>query len=394
MQDPVVVVEGARTAIGTYGGSFKDTPTFELGAAAIRAALERAEVSPEEVDEVVLGCVGQVGPEAFNARRAALAADLPVTSNAYNVNRLCGSGLQAIWSAAMELTSGEATIAVAGGNENMSLQPFLDYRARSGYQLGDRTVLDGTLSLVTDPWGRYSMGVTAERVAEKFGVSRQQQDEFAALSQERAGKALASGLFDPEIVPVEVKERRTMRAVTVDEHPRPDTTVEKLASLRTVFQKDGTVTAGNSSGINDGAAALVLMRESVARSRGRKPLGRLLAMAKGGTAPEIMGYAPTVAIARVLEKTKLSVDDIDVVELNEAFAAQAVAVIRDAGLDPERTNPNGGAIALGHPVGATGAILTLKLLHELRRREAELGMVTMCIGGGQALAAVFQVPGD
>lgn len=390
MQDPIVIVEGARTAIGTFGGSFKDTPTCDLGAAVIKAALARSGVAPEEVDEVILGCVGQVGPEAFNARRAALAAGLPVSSNAYNVNRLCGSGLQAIWSGAMEISTDEARIVVAGGNENMSLQPFLDYGARRGYSLGNRTVVDGTLSLVTDPWGTYAMGVTAENVAERFHVSREQQDDFAYLSQDRAKEACASGVFAAEIVPVEVSERRTTRFVTDDEHPRPDTTRERLAQLRPAFKEGGSVTAGNSSGINDGAAAVVLMRESVARSRGVVPMGRLLAMAKGATEPEIMGYAPTVAINRVLTKLRMSVTDMDVVELNEAFAAQCVAVIRDAKLDIDRVNPRGGAIAFGHPVGATGAILTLKLLHELRRRQGELGMVTMCIGGGQALAAVYQ----
>ena len=390
MEDPVVVVDGARTPIGTYGGLFKDTPTSELGAVAVRAAIERASVDPSEVDEVVLGCVGQVGPEAFNARRAALAAGLPVTSNAYNVNRLCGSGLQAIWTGAMEISAGEAEIVVASGNENMSLQPFLDYGARRGYRLGDRTLVDGTLSLVTDPWGQYAMGVTAERVAEQFSVSRAEQDDFAYQSQVRAKAAVESGVFSDEIVAVTVNERGTQRSVTQDEHPRPDTTREKLGRLRPAFKENGGVTAGNSSGINDGAAAVVLMRESVARARGVTPMGRLLGVAKGATEPEIMGYAPTVAIDRVLKKLGLSVQDMDVIELNEAFAAQAVAVIRDAKLDMERVNPLGGAIAFGHPVGATGAILTLKLLHELRRREADLGMVTMCIGGGQSLAAVFQ----
>jgi acetyl-CoA C-acetyltransferase len=390
MPDPIVIVAGARTAIGTYGGAFKDTPAFELGAATVRAALERSGVAPAEVDEVVLGCVGQVGPDAFNARRVALAAGLPVSSNAYNVNRLCGSGLQAIWTAAMEITCGEARIVVAGGNENMSLQPFLDYGARQGYRLGDRTAVDGTLSLVTDPWGHYAMGVTAERVAERFNVSRSEQDDFAFLSQTRAKEACAANLFADEIIPVEVTERRSTRTITADEHPRPDTTREKLAELKPAFASGGTVTAGNSSGINDAAAALVVMNESVARARGLRPLGRLLAMAKGATEPEIMGYAPAIAIERVLTRLKMTVADMDVVELNEAFAAQSVAVIRDAKLDIDRVNPHGGAIALGHPIGATGAILTLKLLYDLKRRGGELGMVTMCIGGGQALAAVYQ----
>ena len=390
MRDPIVVVEGARTAIGTFGGSFKNTPAYELGATAIRSALERAAVAPAEVDEVILGCVGQVGPEIFNARRAALAAGLPVASNAFNVNRLCGSGLQAIWSGAMQIEAGEAAIVVAGGNENMSMQPFLDYGARGGYRLGDRVVLDGTLSLVTDPWGKYAMGVTAEKVAERFHVSRAEQDEFALLSQQRAARAMEAGLFDAEIVSVEVKEKKAVRAVAQDEHPRPDTTLEKLSRLRPVFDPQGTVTAGNSSGINDAAGAVVLMRESLANARGLQPLARLKAVAKAGTEPEIMGYAPATAITRVIERAGLSTDSLDVIELNEAFAAQAVAVIRDTKLDPERVNPNGGAIALGHPVGATGAILTLKLLYEMRRRSAKNGMVAMCIGGGQALAAIFE----
>lgn len=388
--DPIVVVEGARTAIGSFGKSFKATPAHELGAAAIREAIRRAGVTPDEVDEVVLGCVGQVGPDAFNARRAALAAGLPTSVNAYNVNRLCSSGLQALWAGATELLTGQARVVVAGGNENMTMQPFLDYGARDGYRLGHRTLVDGTLSLVTDPWGDYPMGVTGEKVAQRFEVTREQQDEFALRSQQRAAKAVDAGLFDDEIVAVQVREGKAEREVSRDEHLRPNTTLETLSRLRPVFAEDGTVTAGNASGINDAGAALVLMRASEAQRRGLPPLGRFVAMAKGALDPEIMGYAPTAAIARALADTALSPADLGVVELNEAFAAQAVAVIRDAGLDPEMVNPNGGAIALGHPVGATGAILTLKMLHHMRRNDLEWGLVTMCVGGGQALAAVFQ----
>jgi acetyl-CoA C-acetyltransferase len=388
-QDPVVIVSGARTAIGSFGKAFATVPAHELAAAAIRGAIERAGVAPEEVDEVVLGCVGQVGPDAFNARRSALAAGLPTSTTAMNVNRLCGSGLQAVWTGAAELLTGQADIVIAGGDENMTRQPFLDYGARDGYKLAHRTVLDGTLSLVTDPWGDYPMGVTAEKVAERYGVGRQAQDEFALRSQERAGRAVADGVFAPEIVPVEITTRKGTTVVETDEHVRPGTTAEQLARLRTVFADGGTVTAGNSSGINDAGCALVLMRESVARARGLSPLGRLAAFAKAGNEPEVMGYAPTYAIEKVLRKVNLSTDDLDVIELNEAFAAQAVAVMRDAKLDPEKVNPNGGAIALGHPVGATGAILTLKLLYDLRRRQGQWGLVTMCIGGGQAVAAVF-----
>lgn len=390
MQDRVVIVGGARTAIGTFGGAFKSTPAYRLGAVAVRAALARAEVAVDEVDEVVLGCVGQVGPDAFNARRVALEAGLPATGNAYNVNRLCGSGLQAIWSGMTEIMTGEASVVVAGGDENMSMQPFLDYDARRGYRLADHQLVDGTLSLVTDPWGRYPMGVTAENVASRFAISRPDQDDFAATSQARAAQALRRHLFDDEIVPVEITDRRSTVTVLVDEHPRPDTTVDVLARLKPVFRDGGTVTAGNSSGINDAAAAVVLMYESVARASGRKPLAAITHIAKAGVDPEIMGYAPATAIPRVLEKASLKLGDIDVIELNEAFAAQSVAVIRSAGLDMERTNPNGGAIAFGHPIGATGAILTIKLINELKRRGAEFGLVTMCIGGGQALAAIVR----
>lgn len=390
MTDTVVIVGGARTAIGTYGGSLKDTPAHALGAATIKSALERAGVAADEVDETIMGCVGQVGPEAFNARLAALAAGIPVTSNAYNVNRLCGSGLQAIWAAAMEIACGEARIVIAGGNENMSAQPFLEYHAKDGYSLGDRQSVDGTLSLVTDPWGRYPMGITAENIAERFEISRQDQDEFALRSQIHAVRAIEDGAFRDEITPIDVTARHATRRFDTDEHPRADTSIEKLGGLRPVFKAGGTVTAGNSSGINDGAAAMVVMSGENAQARGLKPLGRLVAVAKGAVEPEIMGYAPVSAIKSALEKARMSVADLGVIELNEAFAAQSLAVIRDAKLDIDRVNPDGGAIAFGHPVGATGAILTLKLLYGMQRRKQETGMVTMCIGGGQALAAVFQ----
>jgi acetyl-CoA C-acetyltransferase len=390
--DPVVIAAGARTPIGSFGKAFKDVPAHELGAAAIRAALERAEVMPSEVDEVVLGCVGQVGPDAFNARRAALAAGVPPTATAMNVNRLCGSGLQAIYTGAAEILLDQACVVVAGGDENMTRQPFLDYRARDGYRLGHRTLIDGTLSLITDPWGDYPMGVTAENVARRYDVSRADQDEFALRSQQRAAAAIRAGVFDQQITPVTVTERSGKRLVDRDEHPRPDMTLDKLAALRPVFADGGTVTAGNASGINDAGAAVVLMRASTAAARGITPLGEFVCFATAGIEPEVMGYAPTYAIARALDKAGLRADQMGAVELNEAFAAQAVAVIRDAKLDPEIVNPNGGAIALGHPIGATGAILTIKLLHEMRRRSCEWGLVTMCIGGGQAVAAILRLP--
>lgn len=387
--EPILILEGARTPIGSFGGIFKDVPGFELGAVAARAALARAGIHSTDVDEVVLGCIGQVGADAYNARRVAIAAGLPASVPAYTVNRLCGSGLQAIWSAAMQMRWGGVDFALAGGNESMTRMPFYDFEARRGYRLGDRALIDGTVMMLTDPFHGVHMGVTAERVATKYRVTRQEQDEFAAESQRRAATPEATSAFEQEIVPVEVGGRRPTR-VTVDEHPRPETTVETLAGLPPVFDRDGTVTAGNSSGINDGAACLVLGRESAIAERGLSGLARIEAVATAAMAPDLMGYAPVLALGKLFEQTGTTAKDIDIVELNEAFAAQAVAVIRDAGLDPERTNPYGGAIALGHPVGATGANLTLRVAHHLRRVDGELGIVTMCIGGGQALAALIR----
>lgn len=385
-EDPVVAIGAARTAIGSYCGQFRDVDAYELGAVCIREALARAEVDPEDVDDVVMGCIGQVGSEILNARRASLLAGVPVTVPAYNVNRLCGSGLQAIWNGTAEILLGDSEIVVAGGNESMSRQPFLDFSRQAGTRLGNRTLVDGTMTLVTDAWGNYPMGVTAENVADRFGVSREAQDEFALGSQRKTQAAIEAGIFADEIVPVEVDGT----PVQTDEHPRPNVTMEKLGSLRPAFRDNGSVTAGNSSGINDGAAAVVLMRESQARRRGLRPLARLVGVTKAALEPEIMGYAPTIAIDSALSQVGIERAELDVVELNEAFAAVAVAVMRDAMLDPRIVNPNGGAIALGHPVGATGAILTVKLIYEMRRRDLTWGLVTMCIGGGQALAAIFQ----
>ena len=391
MPSSIVVVNGARTAIGSYHGALASIPAHELGAAAVKAALDRAGVSPDAVDEVVMGCIGQVGPDAYNARRVALAAGLPVSSGAYNVNRLCGSGLQAILSGAMQLQVGQSDVVVSGGDESMSRQPFLAFQERDGSKLGNRTLIDGTLSMVTDPWSNELMGITAERVATQFGISRADQDAWALQSQQRAGAAIQAGRFTAEITPVEVAGRKgDVTVVDTDEHPRPDSTMEGLARLRPSFDKEGTVTPGNSSGINDAGAAVVLMREEDAKAQGLQPLGRLVGWGQGGLDPSIMGYAPVIAIKNVLDRLGMTIGDLDVVEFNEAFAAQVVAVVRDAGLDPERTNPNGGAIALGHPVGATGALLTVKMLYDMAHRDLERGMVTMCIGGGQALAAVFE----
>lgn len=388
--EKIVIVEGARTAVGTYAGSLSTTPNHVLGATAMQAAVERSGVPMEAIDEVIVGCVGQVGGDAFLARRIALEAGVRNDSTAFTVNRLCGSGLQAVQSAAHELRSGDSRFVVAGGSENMSNQPFMDFQARNGWRTGDRTLVDGTMSLVTDPFGGYPMGVTAENVAEQYDISREDQDAFAAQSQERAAKAQSEGLFKEEIVDFLVKERKSERIFNEDEHPRPGVTAEKLAKLRPVFRDGGSVTAGNSSGINDAAAMLVMTTESIAKSEGIEPIGELVSFAKAGVSPEIMGFAPALAIPRALEKAGVALSDIDWIELNEAFAAQALAVVRDQDLDLEKTNPLGGAIALGHPVGATGAILTLRTLYNLRRNNSELGMVTMCIGGGQGVAAVVR----
>lgn len=387
--EKVVILSGARTPIGSFGGVFKDTDAYRLGAAAAIEAMKRSGIGPDDIDEVIMGNIGQVGPDGYNARRVALEAGLPTRVPAFTVNRLCGSGLQAIWSGAQQLRWGGTDVVLAGGDENMTRMPFLDYNARFNDRLGHRTLVDGTVAMLTDPFTDSHMGVTAENVAAKYGVSRAEQDEFAVESQRRAASDAARAAFAEEIVPVTTAGRKPT-VVAHDEHPRPDTTFDTLAGLRPAFQKDGTVTAGNSSGINDGAAAVVLMREETMRERGLTGLATIEAVATAGIDPSLMGYAPTIALARLFEQTGLAPADIDVIELNEAFAAQAVAVIRDAGLDPEKTNPYGGAIALGHPVGATGAILTLRAALDLHRRDMELAIVTMCIGGGQALAALVR----
>ena len=389
----VVILGGARTPIGSYGGAFAAMPAHELGAAASAEALRRTGVDPADIGEAVFGCIGQVAGDAYIARRIALAAGLPVSTPAYTVNRLCGSGLQAIWNAGMELRWGSCDYILAGGAENMSRMPFYDFTGRaSGKKLGDRTLVDGTLAMLTDPFHDQLMGWTAERVAEKYGVSRAEQDEFAAESQRRVASPEAQQAFAEEIVEVTVPGRNPV-VVSTDQHPRPDTTVEKLAALRPSFGSSGTVTAGNSSGINDGAAAVVVTLAETAADAGQQPLASLEAVAVGALEPEYMGYAPVVALKRLFDDTGLTPADIDIIEVNEAFASQAVAVIRDAGLDPAKTNPYGGAIALGHPVGATGAMLTLRAALGLHRRDGEYAIVTMCIGGGQALAALLRRAG-
>ena len=388
-EQKIVIVDGARTPVGKYDGALAAVPAHELGAIAAAAAMARSGVTPDDIDEVIMGCVGQAGADAYNARRVALAAGVPERTPAFTVNRLCGSGLQAIWSAAQQLRWGGADVILAGGDESMSRMPFLDYNARGNARLGDRTQVDGTLAMLTDPFSEKHMGVTAENVAKKYGVSRREQDEFAWESQRRAGTAEAQAAFLEEITPVLVPGKKQV-TVTVDEAPRPDTTLETLQGLRPAFQAEGSVTAGNSSGINDGAAAVILMKDSTARERGLGGLATLEYVATAGIDPALMGYAPALALRKLFDETGLSPADIEIVELNEAFAAQSVAVIRDLKLDPEKTNPYGGAIALGHPIGATGAILTLRAARHLQRSGSEYGIVTLCIGGGQALAALIR----
>lgn len=389
MPEKVVIVAGARTPVGSFGGVFAGTDAHLLGAAAVTEALRRAGMDGADVDEVVMGCVGQYGPDAYNARRVALAAGLPDRVPALTVNRLCGSGVQAIWSGAQELLWGGVDVVVAGGDESMSRTPFLAYGERGNARLGDRALQDGTLAYLVDPFSGRHMGTTAENVAERYGVSRAEQDAFALESQRRAASDGARAAFADEIVTVRTAGRSPVE-VAHDEHPRPETTAEALARLRPAFQEGGSVTAGNSSGVNDGAAATVLLREADARERGLRGLATIEAVTTAGIDPALMGYAPVLALSRLWERTGLAADDVDVFEVNEAFAAQAVAVIRDAGLDPERVNPYGGAIALGHPVGATGAILAVRAALDLHRRDLELAVVTLCIGGGQAVAMLLR----
>ncbi|MEW2082750.1 thiolase family protein [Streptomyces sp. NPDC005283] len=389
MLSDIAVVQGARTPVGRYRGVLRSVPAHRLGALVIQEAMVRAGVELYAVDEVVLGCVGQVGPDAFNARRAALAAGLPVHVRAYNVNRLCGSGVQAVWSAAQTLALGEAEIMVAGGNESMTRQPLLDYSERAPDELFRQYRIDGTVSLVTDPFAHAPMGMTGECVARRFSISRERQDRWAAESQRRAAVAIAEGRFADQIVPVITPDG----AVGQDEHPRPGTTLRKLEALAPAFTEDGTITAGNSAGLNDGAAAVVLMR-GADLAHGTSPLCWLRDTVVTALEPEIMGFAPAEAIRKLLRRTGLFLDDVQVIELNEAFAAQVLAVMDDLKLEPDRVNPNGGAIALGHPIGATGTILLLKAAHELRRTGGRFAVIAMCIGGGQGIAALIENPGS
>lgn len=387
LKDKVVIVAGARTAVGRFDGLYRDLATADLGAAAAREALARAGVDAQSVDEVIMGCIGQVGPESYNARRVALGAGLPQKTTAFNVNRLCGSGLQAIFSAAQSLAFNASQVVVAGGNESMTNMPYLDYSAGSRRTLAPKKLQHGTLAMLTDPFSNSHMGNTADNVSAKFKVSREDQDEFAMRSQQLANQESSRAAFAQEIIAdslvgAEQQDR--------DEHPRATVTLESLAALKPAFSPNGSATAGNSSGINDGAAAMVMAKQSFVQAHGLPALATVEHVVVTAMDPSLMGYAPTYALEKLFAETGLTASDIDVFELNEAFAAQALAVIRDSGLDPERVNPYGGAIALGHPVGATGAILTLRAAMDLHRRDKELAVITLCIGGGQAIAALIK----
>jgi acetyl-CoA C-acetyltransferase len=387
----VVVVSGTRTAIGDYGGALKDLAATRLGALAIKEAVARAKVDPASVGHVVMGSVihGEAR-DMYLSRVAAVDAGLPVGTPCLTVNRLCGSGLQAIVSAAQHLLLGDCDVAVAGGAESMSRAAYFLPSGRWGQRMGDAAVVDAMTGALHDPFGHGHMGVTAENIAAKYGFTREQQDQFSIESHRKAANAIEKGYFKDQVVPTEIRSKKGVEHFTVDEHVRKDASMEDLAKLKTVFKKDGTVTAGNASGINDAGAAVVLMEAQAAKKMNSKILARLVAYAHAGVEPQVMGLGPIPAVKRAFEKAGLKPSDMDVIESNEAFAVQAMAVTKDLGLDPARVNPNGGAVALGHPIGATGAILTVKALYELERTKKRYALVTMCIGGGQGIAAIFE----
>ena len=387
----VVVLSGVRTPMGGYGGSLKDIPTTDLGAQCVREAVGRAGIEPADVGHVVFGNVIHTDArDHYLARVAAVNGGVPHETPAVTVNRLCGSGLQAVVTAAQTIMLGDADAAVAGGAESMSRSPYLAPSLRWGARMNDTALVDMRVGALSDPFDDCHMGITAENVAGRYGVSREDQDALAVESHQRAGRAIAEGRFREQITPVEVRVKRDTVQFDTDETVRPDSSVEKLGRLRPVFRKDGSVTAGNASSINDGAAAVVLMERELAERRGLQPLARLVGYSFAGVDPQYMGIGPIPAVRKLLDKTGLGVDDFDIFEVNEAFAAQALAVCRDLDLPPERTNPNGSGISLGHPVGATGTILTVKALYELQRTGGRRALVTMCIGGGQGIAAAFE----
>ena len=392
MAKKVVLAGACRTAIGTMGGTLSTTPAPELGAIVIKEALKRAGVAPEAVDQVYMGCVIQAGQGQNVARQAAIKAGLPIEVPAVTMNVVCGSGLNCVNQAAQMIMAGDADIVVAGGMENMSMAPYAMTKARFGYRMNNATIIDTMVNdALTDAFNHYHMMITAENVCDKYGITREELDEFSANSQQKCEAAIAAGKFDDEIVPVPVKVKKEIVEFKKDEGPRAGTTVETLSKLRCCSGKEGgLVTAGNASGINDGAAAVVVMSEEKAKELGVKPLATWVAGALGGVEPEIMGVGPVASTKKVLAKTGLSIDDFDLIEANEAFAAQSIAVARDLGFDMSKVNVNGGAIALGHPVGASGCRILVTLLHEMQKRGSNRGLATLCIGGGMGCSTIVE----
>ncbi len=386
----VVIISGARTAIGAFGGSLKDKEVTDLGAIVIEEALKRAKVKKEDVDEVIMGCVGQVAEDAFMARRCAIKAGLPVETTAYTVNRLCSSGLQAIVNGMMAIETGDAEIVVAGGGASMNNLPYYIRKARFGLRMGDSVLQDGLVTALSDPFSGVHMGITAENVAEKYGITKEEQDKWALRSQLLAAKAREEGAFTQEIVPIDVKRKKETFIFDQDEYIRTDTSLEKLSKLRPAFKEGGTVTAGNASGINDGAAAVVMMSAEKAEELGLNPQLRIVAHAVAGVDPSLMGTGPIPSTKKALARAGMQIDDIDVIELNEAFASQAIACIRELKMDENKVNVHGGAIAMGHPIGGTGAILTVKLMYHMRKDALRYGLETLCIGGGQGLTVIYE----
>ncbi|MGB4438795.1 MAG: acetyl-CoA C-acetyltransferase [Sedimentibacter sp.] len=387
-----VIVSAVRTPIGSFGGSLKDVPAVKLGAIVAIEALKRANVKPELVDEVIFGNVLQAGIGQNLARQVSIAAGIPVEVPSMTINKVCGSGLKTVELAAQAIMLGEADIILAGGAENMSMAPYIIPSARWGQRMGDGVIIDTMVhDGLTDIFNNYHMGITAENIAEQWNITRQEQDEFALQSQTRAEKAIKSGRFKDEIVPVEIPQRKGDPVIVdTDEFPRFGTTIENLAKLKPAFKKDGTVTAATSSGINDGAAAVVVMSKEKADELGIKPLATIISYASAGVDPKIMGYGPVPSSRKALAKAKMTIEDMDLVEANEAFAAQSLAVVRDLGLDTEKTNVNGGAIALGHPIGCSGTRILVTLIHELIKRDLNTGLATLCIGGGQGTALIVK----
>ena len=391
MSKKVVLAGACRTAIGTMGGQLSTVPAAELGSIVIKEALNRAGVAPEQVDQVYMGCVIQAGQGQNVARQASIKAGLPIEVPAVTINVVCGSGLNCVNMAAQMIMAGDADIVVAGGMENMSMAPYALKQARFGYRMGNNTVVDTMVNdALWDAFNNYHMGITAENVAEKYGITREELDKFAAWSQQKCEAAMKAGKFKDEIVPVEVKKKKETVVVDTDEGPRPGTTAEGIAKLRPAFKPDGIVTAANSSGINDGAAAIVVMSEEKAKELGVTPMATFVAGALGGVDPAIMGIGPVAATNKVMAKTGMKIDDFDLIEANEAFAAQSIAVQKDLGFKDEVLNVNGGAIALGHPVGASGCRILVTLLHEMQKRDAKTGLAILCIGGGMGCATIVK----